>query len=394
MPHDLVRESFEPQWFLRDATQVDAMRWALMEHLEGRIRRMGGDETFRFTRDWIYLVRDTPIGRFLGWRQFDSFHADNLRSPDDAAAVEALTARMYGPVSAGIVRHWLARQPHRCRITRDRQGRACGYALLLDLTDVTAADAEADPGAAAALALVARRRPLQPGDLADLTRFVLHESGDDLPNPSFDLATLEQVSRMLTEPRLAWSIHIHPERLAPLYEMRMRYHWHHHAHDAAFELDGHRFGVFMRDWKAEPNPAWRAVPEAPPAGHATAAAPLTRDEFAAAVRDALRNHSRPDKLQTSPLLHAASLRKRSSQPDIEALRTALVDAVHALAQHPADRKFHNALRLTWLDPGASQEKVAAELGLPFNTYRYHLARGLDRVVQALWERELRASRRK
>ena len=38
--------------------------------------------------------------------------------------------------------------------------------------------------------------------------------------------------------------------------------------------------------------------------------------------------------------------------------------------------------------GATQERVAEELGLPFNTYRYHLARGTDRVVEALWQREL------
>jgi DNA-directed RNA polymerase specialized sigma24 family protein len=75
---------------------------------------------------------------------------------------------------------------------------------------------------------------------------------------------------------------------------------------------------------------------------------------------------------------------------VGALREHLHQAVQALAEHPADAKFHHALRLTWLDPGASQERVAQELGLPFNTYRYHLARGTDRVVQALWQRELQA----
>jgi hypothetical protein len=95
--------------------------------------------------------------------------------------------------------------------------------------------------------------------------------------------------------------------------------------------------------------------------------------------------SREETLLASPLLRCTSI-----GPDPAALRAALSAAVETQADHPTDRKFHRALRLTWMTPGTKQEAVAATLKLPFNTYRYHLTRGTERLVQALWQRELLA----
>ena len=164
-----------------------------------------------------------------------------------------------------------------------------------------------------------------------------------------------------------------------------RYHWHRRVSEADFEVGGHCFGVFARDWKAEPHPAW-------PSPDTSAAKPLARDAFAEAVREALRHFKRPDLLAVNPLVDCAFLGDART-PSCEALRLAIGDAVQALSEHPRDEKFFHALRLTFLDPGPAQEKVAEELGLPFSTYRYHLTRGIGRVVEALWQRELRASRR-
>jgi hypothetical protein len=154
-------------------------------------------------------------------------------------------------------------------------------------------------------------------------------------------------------------------------------------------LDDEEWGVFARDYVTEPvPPEWRALP-AP--GQGGGGPVLGQDAFAAAVKDALRHFAREDKLAANPLLASHWLPGADTAARVAALRAILRQAVQALAEHPADAKFHHALRLTWLDPGTSQEQVAEELGLPFNTYRYHLARGTDRVVQALWQRELQAA---
>jgi hypothetical protein len=48
---------------------------------------------------------------------------------------------------------------------------------------------------------------------------------------------------------------------------------------------------------------------------------------------------------------------------------------------------------TYFQPAATQESAAERLGLPFSTYRYHLARGIERMVEWLWTLELRGTTR-
>jgi hypothetical protein len=67
------------------------------------------------------------------------------------------------------------------------------------------------------------------------------------------------------------------------------------------------------------------------------------------------------------------------------------DAIEMLARHPRDAKLYRAIRHTYLKPEISQERVAELLDLPFSTYRYHLTRGIKRVVEWLWHRELQSS---
>ena len=66
----------------------------------------------------------------------------------------------------------------------------------------------------------------------------------------------------------------------------------------------------------------------------------------------------------------------------------LEQAVGALRADPRDAKLARALERTYLRPAPTQEAAAEVLGLPFSTYRRHLTRGVDRVVDWLWHREL------
>jgi len=66
------------------------------------------------------------------------------------------------------------------------------------------------------------------------------------------------------------------------------------------------------------------------------------------------------------------------------LRDVLKATVESLENHPRDRKLFRALDRTYLHPAPTQELAAELLGVPFSTYRRHLAQGLNRVVVALW----------
>jgi hypothetical protein len=69
----------------------------------------------------------------------------------------------------------------------------------------------------------------------------------------------------------------------------------------------------------------------------------------------------------------------------------LREAPDSLRGAPRDEKLYRALLRTYFEPAATQELAAELLDLPFSTYRYHLAGGIARVTEWLWQRELHGS---
>lgn len=400
-PHDLVREAFEADWFARGSDAIEPLRLALMQHLQRRLMRLGQHERHRIAYEWTYLTRDTPAWQVLDWTHFEHHTSARLRPQDHGEVIDQVS-RAHGPASARIAQHWLHRQPMAwwgvIGTQGVQQGRLRGCWLVLDLHQISPADREADPGLNAVMQHLDGLATFDQGDLLQLTRFATFEGRTDLPSPTFDLGVRQASIEYMTQPRLAWTGIFSPEidRLQAFFDHTRRYHWHDPVAQISEVLDERVHGLFARQWRDEPNPlwwgqapGWRPSPQALRQLKAPAAT-LDRDAFAAAVREALKTWSRPDLLAGNPLLNSDLMRARNAAPDVSSLREMLREAVHALAEHPRDQKFHHALRLTWIDPGLSQERVAAELGLPFNTYRYHLSRGLERVASLLWQQELQA----
>jgi hypothetical protein len=123
---------------------------------------------------------------------------------------------------------------------------------------------------------------------------------------------------------------------------------------------------------------------------------LSEPEFESAVRDALRCWRRPADLARNPLcrsgLLADSVRRAGAGPSpAEALANLLVEATDTLASDPRDAKLHRAVATTYFRGVPTQEAAAERLGLPFSSYRRHLAAGLARITAWLWERELHGS---
>jgi TolB-like protein len=129
-------------------------------------------------------------------------------------------------------------------------------------------------------------------------------------------------------------------------------------------------------------PDWRSA--APAAATAIAAPTLAYAEFAAAVKDALRDVHSPDLLARNPLLlHGVCNLGRSAGP--QELRALLSETVSALFDNPRDEKLRQALELTYCEPGLKQEVVADRLALSFGTYRRYLGIARDRLARWLWE---------
>jgi hypothetical protein len=115
---------------------------------------------------------------------------------------------------------------------------------------------------------------------------------------------------------------------------------------------------------------------------------LSQPEFADAVRRALRDLHRPATLATNPLARTRGARARCRAAPPEALRELLHEAIEALRADPRGEKLVRALECTYRRPAPTRDAAAELLDLPFRTYRGHLTRGLERVVDWLWHREL------
>jgi hypothetical protein len=396
-PHDLARDVLDADLRWRDPAGYEDLHRRIRRHVVERINTTRGKSHERAVADLIFLHRRNPVtSAFWDWDSLGQAYADLLR-PGDGEAILAMTERHEGPESAAIAAHWLERQPQGFVPIRGRESEPIGFLAQIALHAASEADLARDPGARAAWEQAKREAPPRPGDAVLMLRFMVDRDAYQAPSPAFNVVTTRCLQEWVGRPALAWYFITYgdAEAGAPL----MGYIHFHRAPGADFEVGGRRYGVFARDWRRGGPEAWLDLMverelggETPPAAAASepaAMVALSPPEFAAAVRQALRDLNRPAALARNPLLRARVVADRAGpSPGPEALAALLRDAVAALAGDPRGEKLVRALDRTYLRPAPTQEAAAELLGLPFSTYRGHLARGVERVVGWCWQREL------
>jgi hypothetical protein len=388
-PHDLAREVLDGDLRWRNPAEYGRLRDRVTAHVRTGVKRATGIELQRLGLDLLYLSRHDPfMGPYFDWGAFDSAVAVPA-TPDDAAPIVAMVRAHEGDASARIAEHWLRRQPEAFLAFRTPAGALFGFMANLFLQDATPEDRAIDPATAAALDFAARQGPLRPGEELLYLRFWMSRETYQRVGPAINLAASNSVLRWTTHSRLAWNFIAvaDPDFMAPHFTgIHM---WRSPAAD--FTVAGRRYGVFSHDWRVEPVSAWRhlyphhlAAPDATPAiPSPPARPPLSRDEFTEAVRAALRDYTRPDRLAENPLLRTGML-GAAAESSPAALQATLREALAGLAVNPRDVKFHRAVWHTYIEPAPTQEQAAELLGLPFNTYRYQLAKGIGEIAERLW----------
>jgi len=115
---------------------------------------------------------------------------------------------------------------------------------------------------------------------------------------------------------------------------------------------------------------------------------LTRADFGAAVKDALRHYLRADLLAGNALLQARLLTGSGSGAAAPAaLRALIAETAKTLFANERDQRLYRVLDLTYFNPAPKQEAAANQLGLSFSTYRRALAAGVERLTEWLWQQE-------
>jgi hypothetical protein len=216
------------------------------------------------------------------------------------------------------------------------------------------------------------------------------------PSPSINVVTTRTTQEWVSRPRLAWYYlsFADPDNVAPM----MHYIDFQRVPEADFEVGGHTYGTFARDWRRDGGARWLEMMgerelhgdpgELAPEPAESPALALSQADFARAARRALRDLHRPDELAANPLARSRLVRAHEDGTAADALCALIDEAIASLRADPRDAKLARALERTYVRPAPTQEAAAEVLGLPFSTYRGHLTRGVERVVDRLWQREL------
>jgi hypothetical protein len=351
-PHDLVRKILEVDLRWRDPHGYGDMRRRVKAHLTRQIRAADDADVLGAVGSLFYLHRDEGRTPHV-WRGDGEVYEDVFR-PENAEELLRLATGW------DAVTHWMARQPRAFRLyRRTATGELVGACAWLRLD--SEAEAHADPVVATAWADARANAPLRPGEHLAVYRSWVRE-GHRGTSPVMNLIQWRAVAWFLRSERLAWSF--------------------------VTDLHDHGYLPPAHDWRAVPAQVWldRLLSAGALVEHEPALVVLSQEEFADAVRKALRHLSKHGELAANPLTRGRLLAGRADPA--HALRELLEEGIRDLGRDPRAGKPHRALDATYLRGAPTQEAAAERLGLSFTTYRRHLIAGIERLCEDLWRREV------
>jgi hypothetical protein len=312
-----------------------------------------------------------------------------------------MTRAAQGERQAELVEHWLQRQPAGFRLFRNSAGELAGYVARLSLHLAEKADIEADPGTAVLWRYAREHRPPRPGEQVLAWRFLVDRDPDERrPRLTGTLFGVWHLTDILLRPPTAWDFianYTDLEHWEPFFG-----HWDFvHLPAVDYEIGSRCYRVFAHDWRRVPVPDWLERTAARELGHQVGleaeapAAALSQEEFAASVKQALRDLHQPRALLRSPLLASAmvqaQLRTDPAAGADRVLRELVQQGTEMLRSDCRADAWYRVIDRTYLRPAPSQEKAAELLDLPFSTYRRYRDRGLEVITDWLWQRDIDSS---
>lgn len=397
-PHDLARDVLDTDLRWRNPEAYQALHRQIRLYYGEQLRQHGHQSAL--SADLIYQNRYmSGINLFFGWEMLSQVSMEPITAADHPFILE-IVRQHEGPESAEIASYWLQKQPEGFTIFRTKQDAQLGFVAVFRLGTISSNDAAADPAMAAAQTFIERHgTPVKPDEPINYVRFWMGREKYQVAETQ-TLVAMRAGAAWISQPQMSWTFAATAVAQQWL-DMFQRFNFD-YSGEADFVVGGHRYGVFTHDWRVESVAAWGYRIEAVQLGLQPGKGPdigrngpplisLSQPEFNEAVRQALRDFTRPDQLALNPLLRSKLASETAVDPPTPAtLQRLLEEAAGSLRGNPKDEKFYTAVYRTYLKPAPSQEAAAELLGLPLGTHRYRLARGVERIVDWLWQRELYA----
>ncbi|MCO5974905.1 ATP-binding protein [Actinoallomurus soli] len=389
-PHDIARDALDSDLRWRAPGRYADLQSRIAAAMLARIRA-SVDE-----REQIQLLVDTIVAASARSKietctappPTMQAYADRLRDGDRDPII-AMTSAWQGEQQAALAAYWMTRQPAAFWVFRSLSGEPRGYAACLELTG---AELDEDPGAAAMWRYAHDNGAPRPGEQVRAWRFFLDRDHGQFSSPSVTLfAACQTLDILIRGDNSAWT-------LVGAYADAAR--WCHTlanlgfqpASGAEYAVGDRRFPVFAHDWRRVDVTEWLRFVRARQTGAPVqltepgkGKAVLSEPEFARAVRDALRDLHAPERIRDNPLLRSRVVRQheRGDRPSVDTLRDLFATGAGVL------RPDLGALvDRTFLHPATTQERIAQQLHLSFNTYRRHRDRAVAHLTEWLWAREV------
>lgn len=387
-PHDLVREVLDAD--LRRRTPERYRRVHRIVHQQAVAGLRGNDTAHHelWAHQKLWLHRHSPLsGSFWVLRERGAAAVMRGRDTDHPEIVD-MVRRFDGEASATIARRWLEAQPDGLSVIRSPNGVAGFYLQVLYPADPALVDA--DPVVRTAIEFAAAESPARPGEQLSIGRFLAGRQHHQRDAYAVVAACVGSTVFWIRRP-LAWSFvtTVDPEFWGPSFDylgFTLR---------TQVEFDGRDYAIYGMDWRRVPVDVWLDVmsdreltgERGPIPAALQHPAPLSRDQFDDAVRVALRDLGRPDRLGHNALTGSRLVPGGSANPAIE-LRSALLAGIERVADQQRNLPLGRVLDRTFVHAAPTQEAAAEVLDLPFSTYRRHLARAVDELTDTLWSKEI------
>jgi hypothetical protein len=390
-PHDVVRDVLTQDLRWRDPEGYASLHRNIHDHLLDRVRAASGPDVIETTRSLLYLYRHaSSLADYLTWTgRGEIYEAAYL--PEDRAAVLRLTSECEGAESARIARFWVDRQPDAFHLQRRADtGEVVAFSAWLQLHGPDADEIAADPVIAAVWRHCDTHGPTRPGEHIAVSRFTVDADAYGSTSPAVDLMITRVMAEWLRAHRMAWSFLVLLDIAA--WDMQAKS-VEHQPISERVTVGDRELVLYSHDWRTMPLQLWLSRQDTEVlSGHRPVAAAqplrtvLARPQFDAAVRTALRHVGHGAALDANPLCGTCFADTGHE------LRIVLTKAVQTLADDPRATKQYRAVHTTYFLPIPTQEAAAERLGLPFSTYRRHLASGIKRICESLWTWELNTNK--
>ena len=386
-PHDLVRDVLDADLRRRSPERYRTGHHLVHHHAIDGLR--GGDTARQdlWAHQKMFLHRHSALSASF-WVPRGRGAAAVVRGrPADHPEIIEMVRHFDGDRNAMIAAQWLEAQPDGLSVVRSPKGVAGFFLQTMYPCDQALVDG--DPVVRAALEVARSESPARPGEQISVGRFLAGHN--DYQRDAFAVlpASVSSLGVWISRP-LAWSFvaTIDTDFWAPGFDYlgftpRVR-----------TEFDGREYTIFGIDWRRVPVDVWLDVmadreltgQQGPIPATLQRPAPLSRPQFDEAVRAALRDLSRPDRLSHNPLTGSRLLIENDNPG--AALREAILVGIAQVGAHQRNLPLGRVLDRTFVHAAPTQEAAAEVLDLPFSTYRRHLTKAIDELTDVLWSVEI------